>query len=312
MRLKTPNFLLKYRQCAMPVMAILLVAAIGGVSFYLREQQTQTAALNSRLPKYWVQKYFGTTDANDPRIGGDDGDPDGDILTNYQEYLYATDPNQEDTDGDGELDSYEVAFNQNPNGPGELVLTIQAKDYVNDLIKNQPDYQEFSQDSILGEVKKMFDPDRAVVLDLPEDHDIIITKDNSIASIEKYFEETKGLMRADETYTEDISANLVDGSGVNNAAAEDALKQLRAYIDVLKKTPVPEQLLPIHKYKIAAFRAGVRMYELVRDDYKPDSENNDQFYKDFFYQVMAAEQAADLELAAWRETGLKLKDMGGF
>jgi len=51
------------------------------------------------LPNTWEQTYFGCLDS------GDDDDPDGDGLTNLQEYLYGTDPTIDDTtaddDGDG-------------------------------------------------------------------------------------------------------------------------------------------------------------------------------------------------------------------
>lgn len=41
---------------------------------------------------------------------GEYGDPDGDTLTNLQEYQYGTDPNDADSDGDGYSDSDEIDF----------------------------------------------------------------------------------------------------------------------------------------------------------------------------------------------------------
>ncbi|HTB79777.1 MAG TPA: fibronectin type III domain-containing protein [Opitutaceae bacterium] len=46
-----------------------------------------------------------------------DLDPDGDGLTNLQEYIYGTDPNNPDTDGDGLSDGQEIALGRNPLVP---------------------------------------------------------------------------------------------------------------------------------------------------------------------------------------------------
>ena len=47
-------------------------------------------------------------------------DPDEDGLDNILESFYGTDPNNSDTDGDGESDGYEVSSGQNPRGTGSL------------------------------------------------------------------------------------------------------------------------------------------------------------------------------------------------
>ena len=50
---------------------------------------------------------FGVTDPN--------GDSDGDLLTNYQEYLLGTDPTEGDSDGDGFSDAQEASLFSDPN-----------------------------------------------------------------------------------------------------------------------------------------------------------------------------------------------------
>lgn len=54
------------------------------------------------LPDWWEIKYFGAIGQNPS------ADPDGDGLTNLQEYQRGTNPNLADTDGDGLSDGYEV------------------------------------------------------------------------------------------------------------------------------------------------------------------------------------------------------------
>lgn len=53
-------------------------------------------------------------------IGGGGEDVDNDGLTNAEETLYGTDPNNPDTDGDGYKDGEEVKNGYNPLGAGQL------------------------------------------------------------------------------------------------------------------------------------------------------------------------------------------------
>ena len=62
------------------------------------------------LPDYWEIRYFGSLDPD--RIGTQD--PDGDDLTNINEYFYYTNPADPDTDGDGLSDGDEVYGYLNP------------------------------------------------------------------------------------------------------------------------------------------------------------------------------------------------------
>jgi len=56
------------------------------------------------LPDWWENRHF-NGDVNP------DDDPDGDLLTNIEEFQYGTNPMEEDSDGDGLNDGYEVRVN---------------------------------------------------------------------------------------------------------------------------------------------------------------------------------------------------------
>ena len=60
------------------------------------------------LPDWWEMLYFGNLNQTA------NGDPDGDGLTNLQEYQLGTNPTLADTDGDGMSDGMETYFGNNP------------------------------------------------------------------------------------------------------------------------------------------------------------------------------------------------------
>ena len=82
------------------------------------------------LPDLWQMHYFG-------HLGVDpNADPDGDGLSNLQEYQYHTDPTKSDTDGDGMPDPWEIAHGLDPQYPGDASL-----DYDKSGLSNLQDYQ---------------------------------------------------------------------------------------------------------------------------------------------------------------------------
>ena len=66
------------------------------------------------LPDWWCKKYFKSTN---PSVCNASADPDNDNLTNYEEYLFGTNPLKSDTDGDGYSDYYEITHHMNPLDP---------------------------------------------------------------------------------------------------------------------------------------------------------------------------------------------------
>jgi hypothetical protein len=64
------------------------------------------------IPDEWEEEHFGCTTCSDPN-----DDPDGDGLTNLEEYRYDTDPNNIDTDEDGFTDGEEILAGTDPLDP---------------------------------------------------------------------------------------------------------------------------------------------------------------------------------------------------
>jgi autotransporter-associated beta strand protein len=74
------------------------------------------------LPDWWEWKWFG--DLNQTSYG----DPDGDTLTNLEEYVLGTNPASRDTDGDGFDDNVEMTAGTNPLQAGPTVTVIEPSD----------------------------------------------------------------------------------------------------------------------------------------------------------------------------------------
>jgi len=72
------------------------------------------------IPDAW--KIAHGFDLNDPTIASQD--PDGDGLTNLQEFQLGTDPNNPDTDGDGIPDGVEIANGTDPLDPNSPIKTF--------------------------------------------------------------------------------------------------------------------------------------------------------------------------------------------
>jgi len=87
---------------------------------------------NDGMPDWWEVAHglnpYDPSDANQ--------DPDGDGLTNLQEYQHGTDPHNADTDGDGMPDKWEIDHGFNPLNPSDANL-----DADNDGLTNLQEYQ---------------------------------------------------------------------------------------------------------------------------------------------------------------------------
>ncbi|MDO8529110.1 MAG: sortase [bacterium] len=67
-----------------------------------------------------------------------DGDPDGDGLPDYLEYVHKTNPQKADTDGDGYSDSDEIAHGYDPDYPGNSDAKMKVEVSIEKISVNTP------------------------------------------------------------------------------------------------------------------------------------------------------------------------------
>jgi hypothetical protein len=94
---------------------------------------------NDGLPDWWEQDFFGNLNQNAT------GDLDSDGLTNLEEYILGTNPNDSDSDNDGASDGVEVANGNNPLNPTDNPTTNPngGPDTDNDGLPNWWEQQHF-------------------------------------------------------------------------------------------------------------------------------------------------------------------------
>jgi plastocyanin len=94
------------------IISVLILAALGALAYFLLWQPSDNSSPNqenaSRLPRVFLQQYFGSEQCVEESRCGEDADPDSDGLGNHAEFLERTDPTKPDSDDDGLADGDEL------------------------------------------------------------------------------------------------------------------------------------------------------------------------------------------------------------
>ena len=282
---------------------LFLVAAVVVAGFLLYPESDQTGTdlelsfdpERSLIPESWVKSNFGTNDIDDVSVGGNFGDPDGDKLNNYQEYLYGTDPNNPDTDGDLYFDGTEVAYGSNPLGAGGARTGA-------DIGQN---LRKIGLDVTIGEVEKEFGP----YLNLERDPYITditldqlnISQDNSQAAAEQYnlsFQEISAYTNSNDVGA--LSETLF--LGISRQEADFFVENQAKVVNDLKALPVPSELAQIHLTYLKLYDGLLGMGKFVQDKLEnKESFEEGNFYPELQYMVPLDRDLAQLRIEAFEK-----------
>jgi len=238
-----PNLNQNLNRLMQPKFAVILVAiiAVGATAFVLHKKDKPEAAkfevpkaFASELPGWWLKDNFGASTCSQD-ICKTDADPDGDKLTNAQEFYYHSDPNKKDTNNNGLNDGEDVAAGFDPSKPGKVTFEEAASD-----------------DSVVGEslvfdkdIKQMFaediSPDKVRVPE-PDANLIKISNDDSKQAVASYVKSSISI----------INKNFPDGYDLQNFAGTQN-NSMKAIAE-LSNLSVPQTALQMQKYLLSFFQ----------------------------------------------------------
>jgi hypothetical protein len=212
-------------------------------------------------------------------------DSDGDLLQDWEEVLWKTDPNNPDTDGDGTKDGVEISLQRDPNiaGPDDQIIsdispsrgslsnstiaensftTKIGVDIFKEVLSNSQDKNSsLDVNSIIQNLQNEAN-DNLGSNDLYSKSDLLIQINNSDESLKKYFDNLAGIL---------IEENLKIGEIENPTDENVGLTMINIYTNVHKRLsfiPVPEIMSDIHLEYINSLYKGVYYYEIILDEEK--------------------------------------------
>jgi hypothetical protein len=191
------------------------------------------------IPSWWYTDNFGVVscEKDDCR---NDADPDGDKLSNEQEFYFNTKALVADTNGNGQSDGEDVSMGYDPARPGKMTFEEAASD---DNVVGES--LVFGED-IKTLLNEMVDPNKAVLPGIDPD-DIKVSQDNSPQAISTYFTSLQTILtkyipnNPSEFITQAISTKNEDSKLSLKRSSEKVL-------DELEKLTVPSEVLTFHKY----------------------------------------------------------------
>jgi len=213
------------------------------------------------------------------------GDSDGDLLQDWEEILWKTDPNNPDTDGDGTKDGVEISLQRDPNVPGpddsmiDEVTTDRGQlpessvqgnsftakagiDIFREVLENsQNPNNPINADTIVQNLENEANSNLGSS-DLYTKNDLIIQSNNSNEILRRYYDNFTAVV-----VNEIIKVGqLVDPS--DEVLGDTMIGIYNNMHQRLSSIPVPEIMSDVHLDYINSLATSVYYYEIILDEEK--------------------------------------------
>jgi hypothetical protein len=203
------------------------------------------AALTGQIPGWWFQENFGASVCEAEKCKPE-SDPDNDKLTNYQEYYYKSNPNNADTNNNGNSDGQDVAFGFVPDKPGKVTFEDAGSD---DSIVGE---SLLFNDEIKNVIQSMGDLSK-VVLPEVDYSELKISQNNTTDGFITYMTQMDAVSKKyhNPQALQGLDRQIKDQN-------QDALDQLdlvsKQVSEEYRQIEVPSDALELHKHQIALWR----------------------------------------------------------
>lgn len=219
-------------------------------------------------PNTWVEKRFSSLDKSNALISGPSADPDGDGLSNKQEYLFGSNPNIKDTLCDGKTDNNLCKGRNDKQNVDAGISPLTGLD-LNTPKKIKIPRQDLS---IISQIQDSFENASKEGVDFPElyqkSRSIDLSKDMDIIEVSTQEDNRDNILNYQQVRV-DILKEFVDEDEVASftniyqyTKLEDLVKVKKRYTDLkdkLQMTLVPKKYKNSHKAYVLVFQKLVNL-----------------------------------------------------
>lgn len=286
--------LLSKKYLSILVVFVLFIGIIIGNALVLDSKNGQASVTDS------ITSFFNNSLNVESAVSKDDFDNDG--LTDEEEKLYGTDWRRPDSDGDGYLDGEEIASGYNPlrPAPGDE-LGDRANLKPRPIPKNltQSLSQGLTSKLANGEFEPISTEDGfdfigaqqiddaindglgfAIVATTREyslqeipDSEIVISSDNSQEAMDRFpslvtealTQALKSVKGAEKLNKSDLEAVLEALQTRNFSKLEVYIESLEKIYQAIKKVPVPDKWIEIHKDHLSITLAKIKIIKIIKE-----------------------------------------------
>ncbi len=205
-----------------------IVVILGGWFLVKRNNDSLSVDSNNKDSQYSASISSNLSNKNDNQ------DSDFDGLTDREEKIYGTNPNNPDTDNDTYLDGEEIANGYDPTIPS-------PNDKIDDV------------KSFLDKISPKIE------IETPDESELNISLETGKEALEKYFQDaqTPDILKDDSLYQQ----AFLDARSGDTEKIDTLIEELKKSYQHLRNIEVPVEAIQIHKLTLAMIPPLIQLFE---------------------------------------------------